>query len=89
MNFEHIKDSFKYDVNLRPVQPAGGEAELYWEAWECLQNVPVDDILSEQNGHSMSGAGQGLVVNTTLGLIQGSRQVLNDGVQSDTTGEIK
>ena len=76
-------------VSTQPLGQAGGEAELYWEAWECLQNVPVDDIHSEQNGHSMSGAGQGLVVNTTSGLIQGSRQVLNDGVQSDTTGEIK
>ena len=76
-------------VSTQPLGQAGREAELYWEAWECLQNVPVDDILSEQNGHSMSGAGQELVVNTTLGLIQGSRQVLNDGVQSDTTGEIK
>ena len=28
LNFEHIKDSFKYDVNLRLVQPVGGEAEL-------------------------------------------------------------
>ena len=38
-----------------------------------------DNVLSPPtNGHSMSGAGQGLVVNTASGLVQGSQHVLID-----------
>lgn len=38
-----------------------------------------DNVLSPPtNGHSMSGAGQGLLVNTASGLVQGSQHVLAD-----------
>ena len=48
-------------------------------AW-CLVTVSSSPPHPPTNGHSMSGAGMGLIVNTTLGLVQGTKHVLNDGI---------
>ena len=50
---------------------------LFCPIFICCDSAPPSP---PTNGHSMSGAGQGLVVNTTSGHVHGSKHVLSDGV---------